>query len=892
MTTMANLKTMKTVLQRSLGFLCESLQPEDILRNLKTKEVLSAADIQRIRHEITDEEKVDKLLDILSRKPLGCYVKFMQVLKIKRRDLYQKIKKEEEKLKFNPYSNKDFVEEFTLVALTDIEEKEKLGKGGFGNVHLAIHKDWGEVAVKKLHSMSLTDQIYKEAKKMWQVLACPNLVTIMGFINDPDRLSIVMEYLEFGNLRDFNRAYMMKCNCWSRKVKMIQDISLGMNYLHTRNPPMIHRDLKLQNVFVGNGFVVKIGDFGLAVSGTSVQTTSAGKLAGTCSHIPPEAHKRKYKVDVSWDKYTFGITVFEFTSGNDPWPSDAIPGQIIGWVISGERPDLDELPADVPEEITDIMIRCWDGDQTKRPNFQEIQQLISDIYHKKYGKSEIRVADAEINRQMGSQTYSSVHGAASQDSPVHGAASQDSPVHGAASQDSPVHGAASQDSGIGSKLHHIMARSSSGCVQHPSTLDSGQGMETKGAASRSGDSGIDSMPQYRLESSKSSTGGVQHPSTPDSGQKMGVASRSRDGSIGSVASRIKALEHQFTQDINIGVQDSVKSNRNSTGGAQYHSTSSDSGVTSGQKMGTKGTIEKPAETKISKESPSSGAVPKPSKVTRKDIGEWQLKGTAGDELRHPYGIAVNDKNEMLAIADNHYHQAKSVFVYNAQGKYRFSLGEITLNEPHGVVYMSGKYYVTDQSAYVKYYDADNGRYCGKWLSVKPGTNVGNDKARLRGICVDTKCNVLVGHWYGRQTYISKHTADGKHINSFNVDIPPIYLALTSDDNVIISSADALQIVNQQGSLQHRIQYPGMRQPGGVCFHSDVIYVCDRESANILCFTQDGKHIGTIPIADAQEGDCNKGSMCLSVRGDRMVVTRGDTIIHPNTGRVEVYARKK
>ena len=46
--------------------------------------------------------------------------------------------------------------------------------------------------------------------------------------------------------------------CLARKIRMILDMALGMNYLHTLNPPILHRDLKLSNIFVGNGFEAKV----------------------------------------------------------------------------------------------------------------------------------------------------------------------------------------------------------------------------------------------------------------------------------------------------------------------------------------------------------------------------------------------------------------------------------------------------------------------------------------------------------------------------------------------------------------------------------------------------------------------------------------------------------
>ena len=102
------------------------------------------------------------------------------------------------------------------------------------------------------------EDIRKEATKMWQVIPCPYLVRILGFIDEGENPMIVMEYFEHGSLKDFNRKYMMGCDCWARKMKMILDISLGMNYLHTLESPIFHGDLKLDNIFVDDRWKVKV----------------------------------------------------------------------------------------------------------------------------------------------------------------------------------------------------------------------------------------------------------------------------------------------------------------------------------------------------------------------------------------------------------------------------------------------------------------------------------------------------------------------------------------------------------------------------------------------------------------------------------------------------------
>ena len=93
---------------------------------------------------------------------------------------------------------------------------------------------------------------------MWKVISCPYLVHIIGFIDELQNHIIIMEFLKFGNLKEFNKNFMMHCDCWARKLKMMEQIALAMNYLHTLESPIYHGDLKLENIFVDQGFKVKV----------------------------------------------------------------------------------------------------------------------------------------------------------------------------------------------------------------------------------------------------------------------------------------------------------------------------------------------------------------------------------------------------------------------------------------------------------------------------------------------------------------------------------------------------------------------------------------------------------------------------------------------------------
>ena len=103
----------------------------------------------------------------------------------------------------------------------------------------------------------MTERFKKEAEKMLRAITSPYLVRIMGLMENPKGVDIVMEFFENGSLKEFEKKF-MRCDCWARKVKMIQNIAYGMNYLHTLKPPITHCDLKLENIFVAVGFEVKV----------------------------------------------------------------------------------------------------------------------------------------------------------------------------------------------------------------------------------------------------------------------------------------------------------------------------------------------------------------------------------------------------------------------------------------------------------------------------------------------------------------------------------------------------------------------------------------------------------------------------------------------------------
>lgn len=229
------------------------------------------------------------------------------------------------------------------------------------------------VAVKRLNNLSEslnTDaaiQSFVKEIKLWSQLKHPCIVEFFGVT---PMLSIVMEYMQHGNLK----SLLSKRPLASGTItKLASQIAIAMDFLHSKN--VIHRDLNPNNVMVTgplDKLQAKLADFGLST--LKQETLKRTSTVGTPIYAAPEVLSSSVFTEKS-DVYSFGLTLWFMENIKDPFEDVHTPHQLITAVVMRkERPSLRGCVL-----FSTLISKCWDNDPAKRPTSSEIVDAIQAV---------------------------------------------------------------------------------------------------------------------------------------------------------------------------------------------------------------------------------------------------------------------------------------------------------------------------------------------------------------------------------------------------------------------------------------------------------------------------------------------------------------------------------
>eukprot|EP01134_Creolimax_fragrantissima_P002963 CFRG2963T1 len=174
----------------------------------------------------------------------------------------------------------------------------------------------------------------------------------------------IVEYLTGGTLKQ----YLQRAK--SIRPSVIQNwasqILAGLNYLHNMEPPVIHRDLKCDNIFIHSETSrIKIGDMGLATAKTN---SHKGSIIGTPEFMAPEMYDERYNEKV--DIYAFGMCVLEMFTLQYPYKECHTVASIMKKVLSGVKPASVEQVT--WKEGREMIYDCLEKDPDLRPSSRQL----------------------------------------------------------------------------------------------------------------------------------------------------------------------------------------------------------------------------------------------------------------------------------------------------------------------------------------------------------------------------------------------------------------------------------------------------------------------------------------------------------------------------------------
>jgi predicted Ser/Thr protein kinase len=254
----------------------------------------------------------------------------------------------------------------------------ELGRGGMGVVYKGYEASLNRyVAIKVLadslaHDMSVKERFLREARSM-AALNDTHIIQIYFIGDDEGQTYFVMEFVDGESLGSvLKREGKLKPE---QAAKIVFQTAQGLSTAHERG--VIHRDIKPGNLMLSSRGMVKIADFGIALTTQdfSKKLTSTGEFVGTPGYLSPEVCLGN-PIDQRSDIFSLGIVLFECLAGRVPF-TDASPLGLMLEVVKAEIPDVCTLNSEVDAELSRILRRMIAKDPADR--YQSCQELVADL---------------------------------------------------------------------------------------------------------------------------------------------------------------------------------------------------------------------------------------------------------------------------------------------------------------------------------------------------------------------------------------------------------------------------------------------------------------------------------------------------------------------------------
>ena len=267
-------------------------------------------------------------------------------------------------------------------ASSKLKVGEEIGRGAYGTVHKGVYEG-KPVAVKKIHRLLLDyarndpetfQRISSEFERecdMLKTLVCPNVVQFVGAFEMKGERVLVMELLHetlAGALKRKKGSDDTSGLTEKEAGRISFDIARGLNFLHRRNPPLVHRDLNAKNILLTEDGTAKISDLGVSKFRPTDLGYLSTKAPGCLLYMPPEALGKDPKYTEKLDMFSFGVVMLQMVTGEDPNP--ALQGIGVVPEVERRKDHIELVPSG--HVLKKCILQCLEDDPSKRPTAERI----------------------------------------------------------------------------------------------------------------------------------------------------------------------------------------------------------------------------------------------------------------------------------------------------------------------------------------------------------------------------------------------------------------------------------------------------------------------------------------------------------------------------------------
>lgn len=262
-----------------------------------------------------------------------------------------------------------------------------LGRGGFSEVWLAQDDRTNVLVAVKIYAPGQgLDQagitIFSQEFSLVFDMNHTNLLHPTHFDVWEGMPYLILPYCKNGSAFQYisNGQTMPEDECW----KLLHDTAAGLAYLHEKQPPIIHQDIKPDNILINDEGNYMITDFGISarVRHTMHQANAKEQSSGTMAYMGPERFSANPKPIMASDIWSLGAMLYELMTNDAPFGN-------FGGGMQKNGAEIPEIKQDYSQALKNIVCKCLEKETWDRPTAREIEEMTYNVIHGITGTEEL-----------------------------------------------------------------------------------------------------------------------------------------------------------------------------------------------------------------------------------------------------------------------------------------------------------------------------------------------------------------------------------------------------------------------------------------------------------------------------------------------------------------------